>query len=382
MLCAEHLCTGCGACRNACPKDAIIRCENEHGFLMPKIDGKRCVDCGLCEKVCPVIRPVQVNRQSQCFVSWCEDAQLRKTAASAGVVSALMQKTLRDGGVVFGTRYCDGRLIVDYIEDETQIPSFQGSKYVQADVGEAYRQVKTFLEQGRSVLFPGTPCQIAGLRRYLGKEDEKLLTVDLVCHGITSGKYLREYIRHRKKDLTYDRVLFRGECGEKLVAYHKNEAVWTEDKWQSPFYMAYAKGLIHRENCYHCPYASANRCADLTAGDFWGINRAGLPKEAAGILYPSLVLANTPKGAIALVEADICSKEQKFIAAVDGNKQLSAPCICHVEHDHFLKTYANKGFYQALRGTAFFGRLKIDIAKLRIWKALNQLKHKIFNKRG
>ena len=377
MLCDANRCTGCGACRNACPKNAIAMAENEHGFLLPKIETERCVGCNLCTKACPVVNPIQPHDQPRCLVAWSADEQLRKTAASAGVISALAQRTIRDGGVVFGTCYHDGRLVFDYIQDETQIPRFQGSKYVHADVGEAYRQVRSFLKEGRLVLFPGTPCQIAGLKKYLGREYDQLLTVDLICHGVTSEKYLQDYLHSRKKGLRYDRVLFRGEQGEKLVAYRGHEAVWTERKLESPFYMAYAKGLIHRENCYHCPFASVNRCADLTAGDFWGISRKDLPEGAASVPYPGLVLVHTTKGADALARADIRCEEQKLELALPGNKQLSTPCVRHPDRDVFMRLYMEKGFYRALKKTLFFRRVQSDGRKYRILRFLSKIKHRI-----
>lgn len=377
-LCEAKHCTGCCACSSICPRNAITMVYNEHGVLLPEIDSEKCVDCGRCTKVCPILRPVQYHAEPRCFVAWSRDAQLRKNAASAGVISTLSQGILRAGGVVFGTRYCDGRLIFDHIEEESEIVVFQGSKYVHAYVGNAYKKAKQYLEQGRQVLFPGTPCQVAGLKNYLGREYGNLLTVDLICHGVTTEKYLHGYLCKEKNKAEYDRVLFRGERGQMLVAYRGSKVVRQEEKLLSPFYMAYAKGMIHRENCYICPFASANRCGDLTAGDFWGINRGDLPLDAQSLPYPSLMLVNTQKGWENLLHAEISFEERSFEEAAAGNGQLSGPCKRNPCRDQFLRDYPRIGFIHALRKTSFYRDVRLQANAYRIRHLLSRIKHTIF----
>lgn len=367
-LCRNKKCLGCCACTNVCPKDAISMEEDGHGMLLPRIDESKCVSCGLCVKVCPACSPVPLYPEGDCLAAWSTDTELRKTAASAGIISQLSKLVLTDGGVVFGTRYEHGRLIFDYIEDGNEIRCFQGSKYVHAQVGDAYRQVRDLLKVGRTVLFPGTPCQIAGLRLFLGRDYEKLLTVDLLCHGVTTVQYLNDYLAHRGIE-DYDSVLFRGQQGQCLAVYRGGKLLHLEEKLVSPFYMAYVRGLQHRENCYSCPFASTNRCGDLTVGDFWGLKRSEMQADLSDIDFPSLVLVNTEKGRQFLSRAQIAWEERPLEEAIAGNGQLHGPCVRHPSRDTFLKHYEDGNYHAALKKSGFFREFRRQAVPyfIRLW---------------
>lgn len=375
-LCPNNVCMGCAACANICPKSAISMKEDAQGVLLPWVDGSKCVECGLCAKVCPVLNPVQFYPEGSCFAAWSTDRELRKTAASAGIVSELARLCLRSGGVVFGTRYENRRLIFDCIEAEADIPRFQGSKYVHAHVDAAYRQVRDCLKAERMVLFPGTPCQIAGLRSFLGRDYDNLLTVDLLCHGVTTSKYLNDYLAH--KGITdYERVLFRGQQGQRLAVFQDGKLLHLEEKLLSPFYMAYVRGLMHRENCYSCPFSSVRRCADLTAGDFWGLKQSGLKSDLSGIPFPSLVLVNTEKGRRFLEQAQIDWEECPIGEAIAGNGQLRGPCARHPSRDAFLKHYINGNYHEALKKSGFIREYEKQVVPYRIRLLLSRLKRAI-----
>lgn len=375
-LCAKNSCLGCASCANVCPKGAISMEEDVHGVLLPRIDGSKCVECGLCAKACPVLDPVQLYPEGDCLAAWSIDAQLRRTAASAGIVSQLSKLVLQSGGVVFGTRFEQGRLIFDHIEAENDIRRFQGSKYVHAHVGDAYSRVKDYLKMGRTVLFPGTPCQIAGLRSFLGRDDDNLLTVDLLCHGVTTGKYLNDDLA-RKGIEDYDSVLFRGERGQRLAVYREGKLLRLEEKLLSHFYMAYVRGLMHRENCYSCPFASTRRCADLTAGDFWGLHRSEMKADLSGIPFPSLILVNTEKGRWFLSQAQIAWEERPLEEAMAGNGQLRGPCARHPSRDAFLKHYENGNFHAALKRSGFYREFRKQAVPYRIRLWLSRVKRAI-----
>lgn len=375
-LCPQNKCLGCCACANACPRGAITMAEDAHGVLLPRIDGSKCVECGMCARACPVLTPVQLHPEGTCLAAWSTDGELRRTVASAGIVSELSRSVLRRGGVVFGTRYEDRRLIFDCIERESDIPRFQGSKYVHAYIGDAYSRVRSFLNEGRPVLFPGTPCQIAGLRAYLRRDYDELLTVDLLCHGVATNRYLNDYLAHRGIE-GYDSVLFRGAHGQKLVVLRDGKAVRIEEKPLSPFYMAYVRGLMHRENCYSCPFASTGRCGDLTAGDFWGLERSRLRADLRGIPFPSLVLVNTEKGRAALANARIASEERPISEAIPGNGQLSRPCVRHPDRDVFLSCYQNGNYHAALKKSGFLREYRKQALPYRIRLCLSRVKRAI-----
>lgn len=375
-LCAHHKCLGCGACAAVCPKSAISMAEDAFGVLLPHIDKNKCVDCGLCENICPVLRPLELYPEGECLAAWSTEPELRKTAASAGIISQLSKLILDQGGVVFGTRYENKRLVFDHIESPSEITKFQGSKYVHAYVGNAYRQVRDLLKAGRLVLFPGTPCQIAGLRCFLNREYENLLTVDLLCHGVTTNQYLNEYLLHKGID-HYDSVLFRGMHGQRLAVFRDGKLLRLEEKLLSPFYMAYVRGLIHRENCYSCPFASTNRCADLTAGDFWGLKRHAVSADLSGIPFPSLVLVNTEKGRHFLEQANITWEQRPLQEAMAGNRQLRTPCKAHPARARFLQSHQNGNYDAALRRSGFYREYLKQALPYRIRLFASRVKHTI-----
>ena len=375
-LCSPNQCLGCAACANICPHGAIAMAEDRQGVLLPRIDSGKCVECGLCARVCPVLHPLALHPQGDCLAAWSTDPELRKTAASAGVISQLSRLVLENGGVVFGTRYENGCLIFDRITDVSGIGRFQGSKYVHAHVGDAYSQVRDLLKAGRTVLFPGTPCQIAGLRSFLGRDYDTLLTVDLLCHGVTTGRYLNDYLARRGID-RYDSVLFRGQQGQRLAVFRDGKLLHLEEKLLSPFYMAYVRGLQHRENCYSCPFASTNRCADLTAGDFWGLERGSLRADLSGIPFPSLVLVNTEKGRRFLEQARIDWEERPMEEAMAGNGQLSRPCTRHPNRERFLESYENGNYHAALKKSGFYRQFRKQAVPYGIRLFLSRVKRAI-----
>ena len=355
-LCKDSDCTGCCACMNVCKMNAIEMQENSYGAIIPVIHNDKCVECGACRKVCPAINPVNKSDNSVVYAAWSKDENIVKTSASAGIVTTLSLLTIEKGGVVFGTRYENRRLIFDYAESKDKIREFQGSKYVHAYVGDAFEKVKQFLQDGRKVLFTGTPCQIAGLRSYLNKEYHNLVTVDLICHGVAPASYLDEYLQ----EYEYDNVLFRGPEGLRTVAYKNGKIIFSKLKLADLFYLAYVKGMIHRENCYSCPYASTERVGDITAGDFWGINKDKLQQDASKISYVSLVLVNTKKGAEVFEDAQgvIIAEERTLEEAMANNKQLSKPCAQHMERTLFLEAYTQEGFMKSVKATSVYRQVK------------------------
>ncbi len=359
-LCKSEQCLGCFACANICPHGAIEMEEDAIGALQPVINTKKCIECGACSKACPVLHPVGTNSVMDCYAVWSKDENVVRNSASAGLVTTLSKIIINDGGVVFGTRYDNNCLIFDYAEDIDKLGEFQGSKYIHAHVRDSYRKIKEFLRQNRKVLFVGTPCQTAGLKSFLRKDYEKLITIDLICHGVPPQKYLTEYMQGIMGKKPYDKILFRGPEGEKTVAYNKGKTVYRKDKARDLFYSAYAKSYINRENCYTCPFTSLSRVGDITAGDFWGLNKKDLKEDAANIPYVSLAFVNTKKGHDLLKEAEkeLYCEKREITETLQGNKQLQTPCVKPKDRNVFLKKYANKGFVKALKGTVVYKQVK------------------------
>jgi coenzyme F420-reducing hydrogenase beta subunit len=169
--------------------------EDMEGFLYPGVNEECCCDCGLCNKVCPIINPLGTRKPLYVYAAKSRDEEIRRQSSSGGIFTLLAERILDENGVVFGARF-DGNWEVmhDYVETKEGLGFFRGSKYVQSRIGESYLQAQEFLEKGRKVLFSGTPCQISGLKLFLGKEYDNLLTIDFVCHGVPSPKVWRMYL--------------------------------------------------------------------------------------------------------------------------------------------------------------------------------------------
>lgn len=192
----KHDCCGCSACVSRCPKQCINMCEDSKGFLYPQVDKESCIDCGICEKVCPMLNKPEAKEPQHEYAVQNSNEKVRITSSSGGVFSSIATGVLNEGGVVFGAAFDEEWKVCHIgIDTKEELSLLQGSKYVQSHIGDAFPRVEQLLKRGVKVLFSGTPCQIAGLKRYLRKEYNNLFTVDVICHGVPSPKVWREYLK-------------------------------------------------------------------------------------------------------------------------------------------------------------------------------------------
>lgn len=199
-------CCGCHACVSVCAKHCITMQTDSEGFLYPVVDKDSCTDCGLCEKVCPVIHQSAPVGPQATYIAINRDEGIRLQSSSGGIFSLLAEKIISEGGVVFGARFDENWDVVHAWTDTIEgIAPFRSSKYVQSRIGNTYREARAFLQQGRKVLFSGTPCQIAGLKKYLRKEYDNLLTVDFICHGVPSAGVWQRYLSELREELRAER---------------------------------------------------------------------------------------------------------------------------------------------------------------------------------
>ncbi len=312
----KSLCCGCAACANACPKGAISMQPDEEGFLYPHVDSASCVNCGLCEKVCPVLHPPFLPDMPAAYAAKLKDTVSLSKSSSGGMFTALAQPILEKGGVVFGAGFDkDWNVCHQYAETLKDLDKLRRSKYVQSDIGKTFQQAKQFLDKGRQVLFTGTPCQIVGLKNYLGKDYENLLTVDIICHGVPSPgvwqKFLEENfsnkpitaIDFRDKtigwDASYLSITVHGKEVPMLPLYLRPfKKLFFARKgylFRSLFCLSFfISNLYERPSCHKCHFKGSSRAADFTIGDLWGIQYI-CPHfyDKKGV---SALLINTPKG--------------------------------------------------------------------------------------
>lgn len=272
----KQLCTGCHACFNACPVRAIRMEEDEEGFLYPLIDPQLCVDCGKCQAVCPVLTPVDRKGELASFACYAQDQEVHQSSSSGGVFALLAREVLAQGGYVCGAafdrQFCVAHVIIN---DLCGIDTLKGSKYVQSKIGDVYREVEDKLKTGKTVLFSGTSCQVGGLKSYLGKDYEHLLTVDLVCHGVPSPGVWRAYLSSIAKNNKVVGVSFRNKSRgihEATLDYSfENGSKYQEKYNESPYIKGFLKNLTLRPSCFECRFKGVKRCSDLTIGDFWAV---------------------------------------------------------------------------------------------------------------
>lgn len=276
-LASKESCTGCATCASICPKGCIKMKEDREGFLQPKIDSKVCVRCHQCEKTCPILNPLAIpsDFETKAYAAINKDEEVRMRSSSGGMFHALAKWTIEQGGVVFGARFDEKwEVMHGYTETIEGIEPFMRSKYVQSRVGETFKQAKQFLEQGRWVLFSGTPCQIGGLQAFLGKEYERLIKVDLICYGVPSPRVWRNYLNeyeHKYGHIT--NVSFR----DKTDGWNRYKCVITtmDGKGETPnvFVKGFFEDLFIRRSCYACRFRLLQRNSDLTIADYWGVEK-------------------------------------------------------------------------------------------------------------
>lgn len=318
-------CCGCNSCVQRCPKSCITMREDEEGFLYPKVNESVCIDCGLCEKVCPVIHQAEERKPLAVYAAKNRNEEVRRQSSSGGVFTALAEEILNESGVVFGVRFDKNWEVVhDYTETVEGLSAFRGSKYVQSQIGDNFKKAERFLKMGRKVLFSGTPCQIAGLRRFLKKEYGNLLTVDFICHGVPSPGVWREYLKEEtarqcggknsvlshpiinSRDALIESISFRDKrLGWKKCSFAltlsvpdghgaKNAVLLSEPLNKNIFLRGFLSDLYLRPSCYVCPAKSFKSGSDITIGDFWGVQYV-MPEidDDKGV---SVVMVNTSDG--------------------------------------------------------------------------------------
>lgn len=308
-------CCGCGACSNACPKGCIIMKADTEGFLYPQIDKSKCVNCGKCRKVCPFLGKKNEPAVQGSYAAISNNDADRQKSSSGGVFALFAKTIIKDSGVVVGTRMSQDFKTAEVvaIEDVNELDELMGSKYVQSNTGEIYQVVKRYLEANRKVLFTGTPCQVTGLKNYLGKDYNELFCVEIICHGVPSPKLWKKYVEHMEAryNAHMTRVNFR--CKDKSwrefgINETYGDEVYFAFKEADPYMQMFLKNYSLRESCYSCKI-KGHSDADITVGDFWGIEDC-LPNMNDG-KGTSLIIVKSKKGNILLEQIkSLCNLEK------------------------------------------------------------------------
>lgn len=357
-------CCGCTACEAVCPQSCISLNRDAEGFAYPIVDLDLCIGCDACEAVCPCLNRIQNPQEPQAMAVRAKDQALRLFSSSGGVFSLLASDMLEQGGAVCGAVFDENFMVRHSIVwEEAGVESMRGAKYVQSDLNDTFRQIRDLVDGDMPVLFSGTPCQTQGLRNYLGKDANRVLTVAIVCHGVPSPtiweKNLRELgvvtdVRLRDK---------RDSWKHYATNYLVNGAEIFRPVMQDPYMRGFLRGLYHRPSCTDCP-AKTSGYADLTLGDFWGSEK--IVPELDDDKGTSVVLIQTEKGRQALqkLAGRVESKAVSFADAVRYNPAITTSAQNHaqrreawkrLEHEPLsvvVEDYTRESTVERLKGIA------------------------------
>lgn len=331
ISCVKHQCTGCEACFNICPKQCIHKRNGHLGHIYPEIDYNKCIKCGLCFQICPAVQTINLHYPLKAYAAWSKDENDYKTSTSGGAASVFSQAIIQEGGIVYGCRADGLNIHHTRVDSYEQLLQLKGSKYVQSKIGDCYKLVQKDLKNGKKVLFIGTPCQCSGLKLFLRKEYELLITIDLICHGVPSISILEQHAENKLhcSKSKVETVSFR-EGTECILTLTSKENKYTNNLWEQryedAYYNAFMDGFSYRDSCYHCKFAQIERCADITIGDFWELGK----KTPFTISHPfgvSVLLPCTQKGLnfINSINDSLFLFERDIKEAEEGNDQLRSP---------------------------------------------------------
>ena len=342
-------CCGCTACANVCGHKALTMIADNKGFKYPVVNYDNCVECGLCEKVCQFKSDYERydNYENPFYYALrCNDTNELRKSQSGGAFYLFSEVILRLGGIVYGAGY-DSCFRVEHVRAETQEARdcMRGSKYVQSDLNGIFKQIKTELRENKVVLFSGTPCQVAGLRSFIGKRfAENLFTIDLICHGVSSPIFWEEYLKIIEKRA--GKKLTKVKMRDKSYGWLSSEETYearTKTVHKNTFYSLYYNELISRPSCFQCPYTNERRVSDLTIGDYQGWNKRHTEyNDNTGI---SLVLVNSDKGANLFKQ--VVDRDNVFSILSDANDciqpALVSPAKASAQYDAFWDDFKTKG---------------------------------------
>lgn len=348
-------CSGCTACAVICPQNCIAMQEDEEGFLYPQVDISACIQCSKCVKVCPytnsefTLKPT-TEELALCYAAYNRNEEIRYKSTSGGMFRAFADKIITEGGVVFGAAFdTDFAVYHTYTETLDGLTALMGSKYLQSRMGNTFTFVKQFLKEGRKVLFTGCGCQIAGLKRYLKNDDENLISVDLICHGVGSPKIWNNYLNNYFSDYNIKSINYRDKIvgwstSSYTIAGEKGET-YAERATKNPYFMSAHRHLTSRPACEICPFKNENRVSDITIADCWGFQKIAPEMNDEKGLSSVIVHSAKGKALFDAIATQLVFKE----ALVDDVKEYNPDYIRSQTFDYkkraaFWKDYNNMPF--------------------------------------
>ncbi|HII4402468.1 TPA: Coenzyme F420 hydrogenase/dehydrogenase, beta subunit C-terminal domain [Clostridium perfringens] len=361
-----EFCSGCRACEKSCPKDAIEMIYDKEGFLIPSINNDKCIDCNICVKKCPQNNTMYKNEKQIIYGGVLKDKEYLQKSSSGGAFIAFAKIILDLKGVVYGCAF-NNEFKAEHIrvDSYSELYKLQGSKYVQSNTGNTFCDVKRDILDGKFVLYSGTPCQIAGLYSFLGKNLNNLFTIEILCHGVPSPKLFNEYIKWREykigdKITGYNfRYKEKGYGGRYLIKFKSDKCTKKLPLMLDPYGDAFLSGKTFREVCYTCKYANSKRVSDITIGDFWGFENHYSSIETKGGVSLIIINSELGKSLFEKCKSNLYYIESSMEIAKKYNEGLKKPVKRPNERKDVYDGYKEKKY--------FSNKLKVGIKfKLRV----------------
>lgn len=364
-------CVGCTACAAICPRNVITIKKNTEGFQIPFVENSAdCVECGLCEKACPVLNHKEERQfEQKGLIAQITDEEIRRESASGGMFSAIALSVLQENGIVYGAAYSEDFEVCHVgVSDKEDLWRLRNSKYVQSSLVGVFPEIKQYLDSGKKVCFSGTPCQVEGLRSYLGKDYKNLLLVDVVCHGVASPLIWEKYLE-TKKHFIPSRIYFRwkhyGYKYSTMSFFNQDQdEIYYAGVETDKMLRAYFSNSCDRDTCYECVFKKRYRVSDFTIWDCF--QPRFFNKDLDDDLGTSGVLVHTEKALVQL-EKIISSGLIRYQTVpadelVFGNNEMTGSVKKGEYRDEFLRDAA------VMSGEALFTKYFPDTYQTRVKK--------------
>lgn len=345
MLCEKKECCGCGSCASACPRQCIEMIENKEGFLYPKIEEKKCINCGLCNQSCPILNVKQeIPCVQNAYIVQNKDDSICRESTAGGAFTALASEVIMRGGVVYGAAYDENfRVVHQRAGKIPELKKFRNSKYVQSNLNNTFKEARTYLDQGVWVCYSGTPCQIEGIKRYLRKEYDNLILIDVVCRAVPSPLVWKKYLQMMKKriNLPIGNICFRDKrYGYKYATMNfmdlSDISIYNLGVESDPMHRAFFSNICDRSSCYQCHFKKRYRESDFTIWDCFQVGRYN--KELDNDKGATRVLIHTEKGKIFF---ESIKKQIKYVNVdpdkiIKGSKEMFKSVPLNAKREQFM----------------------------------------------
>lgn len=349
-------CCGCTACDNVCPKSAIEMVSDSEGFLYPQVNDNKCIQCGLCEKVCPILHKSHQKERTEGYIIRYKNEKVLQESTSGGAFSAFATYLINLGYIVYGAGYDNNMRVTCKMTSNTEgLVEMRGSKFVQSFLGNTFKNIKKQLEEGKKVLFSGTPCQVSGLINFLGGKHENLICIDFVCRGVPSPLIWKNYITMMEKKNKSKIISARFK--HKTYGYHattmrvefSNGKIWYGSGRVDPMMKSFVTEMSSRPSCYNCSFKSVERQSDITLFDCYEFSKITGKKDDNKGYSSILVHTNLGHSILNAVKEYLEWYEEDVESLVKYNgimmKNSAKP---HAKRDYFFQLIQTQSIEEAI----------------------------------